>query len=85
MNLVYSLACEAGLIKFESLHDSMAVTPSFESVANAQRFADLIINTCIQSLIDRKYDNPKYSAEMLVNQGLQIGVEMISEKFGVQQ
>lgn len=84
MNKIYDLACQAGLITFESLHDSMCVAPSIESVAKAQKFADLIINTCIKSLIDRKYNNPYDSATMLVNQGLQTGVEVISEKFGVQ-
>lgn len=43
MNKIYDLATQAGLITFESIHDSMAVTPSFESVAKARKFAELIV------------------------------------------
>jgi hypothetical protein len=43
MNKIYDLATQAGLITFESIHDSMAVTPSIESVAKARKFAELII------------------------------------------
>ena len=43
MNKIYDLATQAGLITFESIHDSMAVTPSIESVVKARKFAELII------------------------------------------
>ena len=48
MNKIYDLACKAGLITFESLHDSMCVAPSIESVAKAQKFAELIIKECAE-------------------------------------
>ena len=50
-----------------------------------EKFADLIIKECIQVLLDRKYDNPYDSGTMLVNQGLQTGVEILSAKFGVKE
>jgi hypothetical protein len=40
---IYEFATRAGLITFESIHDSMAVTPSIESVAKARKFAELIV------------------------------------------
>lgn len=44
---IYEFATRAGLITFESIHDSMAVTPSIESVAKARKFAEMIILECI--------------------------------------
>jgi hypothetical protein len=43
---IYEFATQAGLITFESIHDSMAVTPSIESVAKARKFAELIVREC---------------------------------------
>ena len=47
-NKIYDLATQAGLITFESIHDSMAVSPSIESVAKARKFAELIIKETLQ-------------------------------------
>ena len=44
---IYEFATQAGLITFESIHDSMAVTPSIESVAKARKFAEMIILECM--------------------------------------
>ena len=80
---ILKLAKEAGLSYIPSSNNGpLRVEYLFPEL---EKFAELIINNCIQSLIDRKYDNPYDSATMLVNQGLQTGVEVISEKFGVQQ
>jgi hypothetical protein len=43
---IYNLATQAGLITFESIHDSMAVAPSIESVVKSKKFAELIIKEC---------------------------------------
>lgn len=45
---IYEFATRAGLITFESIHDSMAVTPSIESVAKARKFAEMIIRECAE-------------------------------------
>lgn len=42
-NRIYELAAQAGLITFESIHDSMSVTPNLESVAKANKFAKLLV------------------------------------------
>jgi len=47
-NEIYDLAAQAGLITFESIHDSMAVTPNLESVAKAMKFAELLIRECTE-------------------------------------
>jgi hypothetical protein len=61
MNKIYNLACQAGLITFESLHDSMCVAPSIESVAKAQKFADLLIKECIKIVLDH---DPLYGSSI---------------------
>ena len=43
---IYNLATQAGLITFESIHDSMAVAPNIESVVKSKKFAQLIIKEC---------------------------------------
>jgi len=59
-NEIYDLATQAGLITFESLHDSMAVTPNIESVAKARKFAELIIKQCakISSRAEKQCQHP---------------------------
>lgn len=80
---ILQLAKEAGLSYIPSSNSGpLRVEYLFPEL---EKFADLIIKECIQVLLDRKYDNPYDSATMLVNQGLQTGVEMLSAKFGVQQ
>jgi hypothetical protein len=43
---IYELAKKAGLIEFESIHDSAAKTPNIESVAKARKFALSILKEC---------------------------------------
>lgn len=45
---IYEFATRADLITFESIHDSMAVAPSIESVAKARKFAEMIIRECAE-------------------------------------
>ena len=46
MNRIYELAKEAGMIEFDVIPDSDAVTPNYTSVAKAQKFAELIVREC---------------------------------------
>lgn len=79
---ILELAKEAGLSYIPSSNSGpLRVEYLFPEL---EKFAELIVKKCIQVLLDRKYEDPYDSAEMLVNQGLQTGVEVISEKFGVQ-
>jgi len=79
---ILELAKEAGLSYIPSSNSGpLRVEYLFPEL---EKFAELIVKECIQVLLDRKYEDPYDSAEMLVNQGLQTGVEVISEKFGVQ-
>lgn len=48
MNRIYELAKEAGMIEFDSIPGSNAVTPDHTSVAKAQKFAELIVRECIE-------------------------------------
>ena len=43
MNRIYELAKEAGMIEFDSIPGSNAVTPDHTSVVKAQKFAELIV------------------------------------------
>jgi len=43
---IYEFATRADLITFESIHDSMAVAPSIESVGKARKFAEMIVREC---------------------------------------
>ena len=56
-NKIYDLATKAGLITFESIHDSMAVSPSIESVAKARKFAELIVRECMTNLYIKGHDD----------------------------
>ena len=58
-NKIYDLATQAGLITFESIHDSMAVTPSIESVAKTRKFAELIVKECTKLLDEDSYLMPE--------------------------
>jgi hypothetical protein len=49
---IYELAKQVGLIEFETIHDSMAVTPNIESVVKAKRFAELIVRECLNMCAD---------------------------------
>lgn len=43
---IYELAKQVGLIEFESIPGSAAVTPDYESVVKAKKFAELIVKEC---------------------------------------
>jgi len=75
-NKIYDLAAQAGLITFESIHDSMAVAPSIESVAKARKFAELIILECAK-IADDGYGSDNF--------GNGIGGYQILEHFGVEE
>ena len=45
-NKIYELAKQAGLIEFETIPGSNAVTPDYESVVKAKKFAELIVKEC---------------------------------------
>jgi predicted RNA-binding protein associated with RNAse of E/G family len=57
---IYEFATRADLITFESIHDSMAVAPSIESVSKAQKFADLIVKECMNIVGDGTVDGEIY-------------------------
>jgi hypothetical protein len=44
---IYQLARQAELIEFESIPGSTAVTPSYESIVKARKFAELIVKECL--------------------------------------
>jgi hypothetical protein len=47
---IYELAKQAGLIEFEAIPGSKAVTPTYESIVRAQTFAELIVKQCTNLL-----------------------------------
>ena len=49
-NKIYELAKQAGLIEFETIPGSNAVTPDYESVVKAKKFAELIVRECIDKI-----------------------------------
>jgi hypothetical protein len=75
---IYEFATRAGLITFESIHDSMAVTPSIESVAKARKFAELIIRECADIAKHHVSNISTYSDAEFVD-------EQIREHFGVEE
>ena len=50
---IYELAKQADLIEFDSIPGSKAMTPSYESIVKARKFAELIVRECAE-LIDNK-------------------------------
>lgn len=52
MNRIYELAKEAGMIEFDSIPGSNAVTPDHTSVVKAQKFAELIVQECLEQVRD---------------------------------
>ena len=61
-NKIYELAKQAGLIEFETIPGSNAVTPDYESVVKAKKFAELIVRECVQVCADRgKHHDGLYS------------------------
>ena len=55
-NKIYILAKEAGLIEFEKLAwNSELQSPTYESVAKARKFAELIVRECIDVIGEENY------------------------------
>ena len=80
---IYEFATRAGLITFESIHDSMAVTPSIESVAKARKFAEMIVRESMEvarhSILSRSGIDPHTFT------GTVTTVEEIRKHFGVKE
>ena len=49
---IYTLALQAGLIEFDSIPGSSAVTPTYDSIIKSKKFAELIVRECIQRCED---------------------------------
>lgn len=43
---IYQLARQADMIEFDSIPGTTAVTPSYESIVKARKFAELIVKEC---------------------------------------
>jgi hypothetical protein len=60
MNRIYELAKEAGMIEFDVIPDSNAVTPNYTSVVKAQYFAESIIKECANlAYLESCYSDPE--------------------------
>jgi hypothetical protein len=77
---IYQLARQAELIEFESIPGSTAVTPSYESIAKARKFAELIVAECIQVC-----SNVEADTEMDLSDGALVCMAEIKEHFGVEE
>lgn len=58
---IYELARQADLIEFESIPGTAAVTPSYESIAKARKFAELIVKECAQVAKKEQAFNARYT------------------------
>ena len=88
-NKIYELAKQAGLIEFETIPGSNAVTPDYESVVKAKKFAELLIRECDNILMKPEYamNHPEELGDYnkgWVN-GRLLGIEHIKEHFGVEE
>ena len=55
---IYSLAKEAGLIEFEQFAWNPELgSPTYESVAKARKFAELIVRECARLAIEKQTEN----------------------------
>jgi len=61
-NKIYELAKQAGLIEFETIPGSNAVTPDYESVVKAKKFAQLIVEECAQRAEAYAYMSQNFTA-----------------------
>jgi len=82
---IYEFATQAGLITFESIHDSMAVTPSIESVAKARKFAELIVRECASFRTELSQFDGSTAYGHGYENGLKDLAETIKEHFGVEE
>lgn len=47
---IYELAKQAGLIEFEAIPGSDAVTPTYDSIVRAKKFAESLVQECIEQV-----------------------------------
>lgn len=80
MNRIYELAKEAGMIEFDSIQGSDAVTPDYTSVVKAQKFAELIVKDTIDEMIGQLWN---YGIDESNNPSFYKAVERTKEHFGV--
>jgi hypothetical protein len=76
---IYELAKQADLIEFDSIPGSNAVTPSYESLVKARKFAELIVRECIRVPYDM-WDKAELNADVAVKID-----HRIKEHFGVEE
>jgi hypothetical protein len=61
---IYELAKQADLIEFDTIPGSNAVTPSYESIVKARKFAELIIRECLEIVNEEvTYIADEYAAD----------------------
>lgn len=87
-NKIYLLAKEAGLIEFEQLDwNPELVSPTYESVAKARKFAELIVLKCIEQGKQIQSQSVSNGSEEY-NTGREMGIEVflnqIKKHFGVE-
>lgn len=91
---IYELAKQADMIEFDSIPGSKAVTPSYESIVKARKFAELIVTECLkQTELARCSFNsqPQYTDKQnaLVDEGFTWGADSCKDKikqhFGVEE
>ena len=81
-NKIYELAKQAGLIEFETIPGSNAVTPDYESVVKAKKFAELIVRQCADIAKGEPasfYDRDAYKL------GRKFASEDVLKHFGVEE
>ena len=81
-NKIYELAKQAGLIEFETIPGSNAVTHDYESVVKAKKFAELIVRECANTIQAEK-DTGLYNAQQMA--GLTASKAVINDHFGVEE
>jgi len=76
---IFELAKQAGLIQWDSL-PSGARTPDHESVVKAQKFAELIVAECAESL----WTEECYNSDLALEE-FEKNSKKIREHFGVEE
>ena len=77
---IYELAKEAGMVEFDRIPGSDAVTPDHTSVVKAQNFAELIVKETISEMIGQLWN---YGIDESNNPSFYKAVERTKEHFGV--
>lgn len=78
---VFELAKQADLIQWDTL-PSGAKTPDHESVAKAQKFAELIVRECANAIQTEK-DTGLYNAQQMA--GMTVSKTVVKDHFGVEE